>query len=126
MLYVGGTVSIKNTKLCGKVNTAGTDCDYAGWNPNINLFVISAYSHGGQCNTGTGICVVSSKFQGGLYGRYAVDASTTSSTQGPIVSETEVKVGQTNGVDFPDISIVPVGVPGYGPEFYSPLPPDYG
>jgi hypothetical protein len=126
VLYVGGTIAIKNTKLCGKVDSTGKECDQTGWDPNINLFVVSAYSQGGQCPSDTSICVVSSSFQGGMYGRFAIDASTTSKTQGPLVSETEVKVGQTNGVDFPDIRIVPIGMPGYGPEFYSTLDPEYG
>jgi hypothetical protein len=66
---------------------------------------------------------VSSTFQGALYARFAIDASTTSVTQGPLVSEDEVRVGQTNGVDFPDLVIVPIGMPGYGPEFWTALEP---
>jgi hypothetical protein len=69
---------------------------------------------------------VSSTFQGALYGKGAIDASTTSKTQGPLVSETEVRVGQTNGVDFPDITITPIGMPGFAPEFYTPEDPEFG
>jgi hypothetical protein len=126
VLYLGGTLSIKNSTFCGKLDAAGTGCDYTGWNPNVNLFVVAAYSNGGQCTTGVSVCVVSSTFQGALFGRGAIDASTTSQTQGPLVSETEVRVGQTNGVDFPDITITPVGMPGFGPEFYTPEDPVFG
>lgn len=126
VLYLGGTLLIKNSTVCGKIDAAGTGCDYTGWDPNVNLFVVAAYSNGGQCTTGVSVCVVSSTFQGALYGRAAIDASTTSQTQGPLVSETEVRVGQTNGVDFPDITITPVGMPGFGPEFYTPEDPEFG
>ncbi|HEV8251132.1 MAG TPA: pilus assembly PilX N-terminal domain-containing protein [Gaiellaceae bacterium] len=126
VLYLGGTLLIKNSTVCGTVNSLGTDCDQYGWNPNVNLFVAAAYSTGGQCPTGTSVCVVSSTFQGALYGKGAIDASTTSKTQGPLVSETEVRVGQTNGVDFPDITITPIGMPGFAPEFYTPEDPEFG
>jgi hypothetical protein len=124
VLYVGGTFMIKNSTVCGVV--AGVTCNQAAWQPNANLFVIAAYSKGGQCQADVSICVVSSMFQGALYGKWAIDASTTSITQGPLVSETEIRVGQTNGVDFPDVTITPVGMPGFGPEFYTALDPEYG
>ena len=133
VLYVGGTMLIKNSIVCGgKLNAAGTDCDMSNqgnplpWDPNLNLFVIAAHGQGGQCAADTSICIVSSSFQGALYGKWAIDASTTSRTQGPLVSETEVKVGQTNGVQFPEITIVPIGMPGYAPWLFSALDPEYG
>ena len=126
VLYLAGTMLIKNSKLCAVVRTDGTGRDFAAWQPNVNIFVISTNGKGGQCASDTGVCVVSSSFQGAVYADWAIDASTTSKTQGPLVSRTEVKVGQTNGVDFPDISIVPIGMPGFGPEFYTALDPEYG
>jgi hypothetical protein len=69
---------------------------------------------------------VSSSFQGGFYADYAIDASTTSTTQGPLVSGTQVIVGQTNGVAFPQIRIVPVGMPGYSPDVWTPSVSSYG
>jgi hypothetical protein len=125
VIYLGGTLLIKNSIFCGVVASSGTDCLYEGWDPNKNLIVFSAYSNGYQVPVGTGIQVVSSKFQGAFYARYAVDASTTSTTQGPMISESEIKLGQSNGVDFPEIKVVPIGMPGYGPDYFTPINADW-
>lgn len=126
VIYLGGSLLIKNSIVCGKVNAQGNDCDYAGWDPNANLLVFSTYSKPTSTCSACGIEIVSSKWQGALYSVWRIQASTTSITQGPMVSEDEVSVGQTNGVDFPDVTITPIGMPGFGPEFYTALDPEYG
>jgi len=127
VIYLGGTLLIKNSKLCANhLNAAKTDCDFAGWDPNSTLLVFATHGQGGQVTAGDGVQVVSSSFQGGFYADYAIDASTTSITQGPLVSGTQVMVGQTNGVAFPQIRIVPVGMPGYSPDIWSAAISSYG
>jgi Tfp pilus assembly protein PilV len=127
VIYLGGTLLIKNSKLCANhLNAAKTDCDFAGWDPNSTLLVFATHGQGGQVAVGDGIQVVSSSFQGGFYADYAIDASTTSTTQGPLVSGTQVMVGQTNGVAFPQIRIVPVGMPGYSPDVWTASVSSYG
>jgi hypothetical protein len=124
VIYLGGTLVIKNSQLCAALNAAKNDCDFSGWNPNATLLVFATHAQGGQAPVGDGVQVVSSSFQGGLYAEYAIDASTTSKTQGPLVSGTQVIVGQTNGVAFPTITIVPIGMPGYSPDVFTPEPAD--
>ncbi len=119
VIYLGGTLLIKNSKLCAVLNAAKTDCDFSKWDPNSTLLVFATHAQGGQIPVGDGVQVVSSGFQGGLYAEYAIDASTTSTTQGPLVSGTQVIVGQSNGVQFPKITIVPVGMPGYSPDVWT-------
>ena len=127
VIYLGGTLVIKNTLLCAKINAAGNNCDFTGWDPNSTLLIFAAYSKGGQISDPTvGIDVVSSTFQGGLYGEWAISCSTTSNTQGPMVSRQEVRVGQTNENIFPRVNILPIGAPGFGPEFYSADDPSLG
>lgn len=126
VIYLGGTMLIKNSKLCAVLNAAKTDCDFASWNPNSTLLVFATHDQGGQLPVGDGVQVVSSSFQGGFYADYAIDASTTSVTQGPLVSGTQVLVGQTNGVAFPTITIVPVGMPGYSPDVWTAQVDSFG
>ena len=133
VIYLGGTLTIKNTNLCAAVKN--NDCDFAawdpatgtGWNPNATLLGFFAFGHGGQISDpDVGIQVVSSHFQGALYGEYAIDASTTTKTLGPMISKTEVRVGQTNENQFPHIDIVPIGMGVAGPAFYQALDPNLG
>jgi hypothetical protein len=127
VIYLGGTLVIKNTQLCAKVNASGNDCDFANWDPNSTLLIFATYSKGGQISDPTvGTQVVSSSFQGGLYSEWAIDCTTTSKTQGPMVSRQEVRVGQTNENAFPKVTILPIGAPGFGPEFYSAQEPSLG
>jgi len=133
VIYLGGTLTIKNTNLCAVVS--GNDCDFTawnsstgtGWDPNATLLGFFAYGSGGQISDpAVGIQVVSSHFQGALYAEWAIDASTTTRTQGPMISKTEVRVGQTNENEFPHIDIVPIGMGVAGPSFYQALGPNLG
>jgi hypothetical protein len=132
-VYLGGTLTIKNTNLCAAVS--GNDCDYSewnpatgkGWDPNATLVGFFAYGSGGQISDpSVGIQVVSSRFQGALYAEWAIDASTTTKTQGPMISKTEVRVGQSNENEFPHIDIVPIGMGVSGPSYYQALDPNLG
>jgi Tfp pilus assembly protein PilX len=125
VIYIGGTLRIWNSKVCAVVN--GSTCNLGGWQPNENLIVFAVFDHGRQLpDPEMGIQVRSSAFQGALYAQHNIDVSTTSVTQGPLVSEQEVRLGQTNGADFPAILIDPVGMPGFGPEFWTTAEPVVG
>jgi hypothetical protein len=132
VIYLSGTLQIKNSSLCAVTKMSGSKlvCDYTtpsasgGWDPNKQLLVIATHWKGGQNGAMNGTEIVSGDFQGGLYSDYDIEASTTSTTQGPLVSAGEVKLGQTNGVGFPPISIVPLGMPGYSPDIFNPDAPD--
>lgn len=126
VIYVGGTVNIKGSKLCAVAGSS--TCDWDNWQPNMNILVFAAYRKGlGQVNADESIQVENSHFQGALYGKWAVDVTTAQTkTQGPLVSETEVKLGQQAGSWFPPIEINPLGMPGAAPKFPEPQQPDYG
>jgi hypothetical protein len=112
-IYLTGTLLIKNSSLCAfkKNDRVGEACDQAAWNPNERMLIFAANGSGGQVPADTSIQLVSSEFQGGLYGRWAVNSSTTTSTQGPQVSEDDVQIGQSNNIGFPLITQVPAGTP---------------
>jgi hypothetical protein len=135
VIYLGGTLLIKNTNLCAVRSSNGNDCDFTawnpstgtGWDPNSTLIGFFAHGSGGQISDPTvGIQVVSSHFQGALYAEWAIDASTTTKTQGPMIAKTEVRVGQTNENEFPHIDIAPIGMGDSGPSFYQALDPNLG
>ena len=112
-IYVTGTLLIKNSSVCAhtKSDKVGSACDNAPWDPNQKMLILAARGSGGQVSADTSIQLVSSEFQGGLYGKWAVSSSTTTSTQGPQVSEDVVQIGQSNSVGFPLITQVPSGTP---------------
>lgn len=107
-LYLTGTFLLKNSKLCAGV--AGGSCDVAHWDPNKQMLVVVADGDGGQVNAGDSIQLVSSTFQGALFGTNAIENDTTSSVDGPMVGST-VMLGQTVTTSFPSIKIVPSGMP---------------
>jgi hypothetical protein len=85
-LYLSGTLLVKNSKLCAHVAAGG--CDSAGWDPNTTMLVVVANGPGGiQVPVGDSVQLVSSTFQGALYGTNAVEIDTTSQAIGPIVRQ---------------------------------------
>jgi len=118
VLYAYGTVLIKNSILCAV--SQGSDCNQSAgaWDPNQNVLIIAANGNGsaggaqGQVPNGDSIQVVSSSFQGGLYGTNAIDIGTTSQVQGPLVSPSTIMPGQSGAFSFPPIRFLPWSVPG--------------
>ena len=113
-IYLTGTLLVKNSSLCALAKTGanvGSACDGPAWNPNTKMLFFAARGSGGQVPADTSIQLVSSEFQGGLYGKWAINSSTTTSTQGPQVSEDDVQIGQSNNIGFPLITQVPSGAP---------------
>jgi hypothetical protein len=118
VLYINGTVLIKNSSLC--VVTQGNGCNQSAgaWNPNTTALIIAAHGNGAnggyqaQVSSGDSIQLVSANFQGGLYGDNAIDIGTTSQAQGPLVSPHTIIPGQTGTISFPSIQFAPYAIPG--------------
>ena len=115
VIYMSGTLLVKNSKLCGKLD--GTNCTTSGWNPNENLitFVVngtgSTPSPDNQVPTDIGAQVVSSHVQAAIYATYNIEVGTTSLVDGPLDGGTVI-LGQTSNSAFPPFTIVPAGMPG--------------
>ena len=126
-IYLSGTFLLKNSTLCAHLASGGATCDTAGWDPNANVLVVVANGPGGiQVPTGDSIQVVSSTYQGALYGTNAVEIDTTAQAIGPIVGST-VYLGQSTATSFPSLTIAPAGMPGSPVIFAQPNPPQlYG
>ena len=124
-LYLSGTLLVKNSKLCAHV--AAGNCDSAGWNPNTTMLVVVANGPGGiQVPVGDSVQLVSSTFQGALYGTNAVEIYTTSQAIGPIIGST-VYLGQSTATSFPSVTVAPSGMPGSPMVYAQPNPPQlYG
>jgi hypothetical protein len=122
-IYLSGTLSIKNTKLCGGV--LGSECDFDAWDPNTEMLTFVTQSHNRQPNveSGVGIQLKNAQLQGALYAEYAVKLDTDSLVDGPMVGS-EVILGQkTSTNDFPTITTVPAGMPGNPAVYAQPNPP---
>ena len=111
VIYASGDISINSEKLCAKVNSQGTDCDWStpppsGWDPNAKLLILA--SNG---NTGVTVGPSQTSFQGGLYATNTVATGQSAVTEGPLVSGTKtVVLGQQFGGTFPAITIAPFSI----------------
>lgn len=115
VIYMSGTLLIKNSKLCGKLS--GSNCTTSGWNPNEHLitFVVngtgSSVAPDNQVSAGLGAQIVSSHVQSAIYATYNIEVGTTSLVDGPLDGGTVI-LGQTSNSSFPPFTIVPSGMPG--------------
>src|SRR5207248_6099839 len=127
VIYLGGTLLIKNSSLCGGIYNG--QCDMRayqsspaqGWDPNTNLLCFVGRGTGGQVTTGASTQLVSSNFQGAAYAAGSVEVGTTSNIDGPIVGY-QVILGQSVSTSFPAITIVPEGMPS-NPTAYAQVDP---
>jgi hypothetical protein len=127
VIYVSGTVYITSEVLCAKVDSTGTQCDWANWDPNANLLAFLANYQGTQTGVGAnqGIVVgpTQTSFQGALFANYQINTGQGAATQGPLVSGTQTVVtGQQFQGSFPAINILPIGMDG-PPKGYFVDPP---
>jgi hypothetical protein len=122
-LYLSGTLLIgNNTKLCGGVS--GSNCDFAAWNPNTEMFTIVTNGSGGQAGTGNGILVSqNAAYQGGLFAAANVTYQNNARSDGPIVGWEIVFVNNVTNYQFPTITTVPVGMPGNPTVYAQPNAP---
>ena len=121
VIYLSGTLLIKNTDFCAKLS--GSSCDFANWNPNTELLIFVANGNGGgQVPVGDSIQLKSATFQGALMATYNMELDTTSRSHGPLLADTEI-IGQTVGSGFPNINILPSAAPGDPIKYAYPSPP---
>ena len=115
VIYMSGTLLIKNSKLCGQLS--GSNCTTSGWNPNNTLITFVTNGNGSsgapdsQVSAGLGAQLISSHAQSAIYSTYNIEVGTTSLVDGPLDGGTVI-LGQTSNSAFPPFTIVPSGMPG--------------
>jgi len=120
-LYLSGTFHATGS-LCASIS--GTDCDFSTWNPNFDMFMIVANGNGGQVNTGDSIQIDNNdSYQGGIYGTNAVEFGNNVKVDGPIVGSQILLSNNLTTNAFPNISVVPVGMPSNKDVYAQPNPP---
>jgi hypothetical protein len=120
-LYLSGTFHATGS-LCASIS--GSNCNFAGWNPDFDMFMVVADGSGGQNNPGDSIQIDNNfSYQGGLYGTNAVEFGNNVNVDGPIVGSQILLSNNLTTNAFPNISIVPVGMPSNHEVYAQPNPP---
>ncbi|HYX75617.1 MAG TPA: hypothetical protein VE757_00450, partial [Gaiellaceae bacterium] len=120
-LYLSGTFRVSGT-MCAAI-VAGA-CNFAGWSPDKDLFMVVANGNGGQVNTGDSIMMDNNfSFQGGLYGTNAVEFGNNDNVDGPIVGSQILLSNNLTTNAFPLINVVPAGMPSNAAVYAQPNPP---
>ena len=120
-LYLSGTF-YANGSLCASVS--GSACNFAGWNPDHEMFMIVANGNGGQINPGDSIQIANNfSYQGGLMGTNAVEFGNNVNVDGPIVGSQILLSNNLTTNAFPTITTVPVGMPSNKDVYAQPNPP---
>ena len=135
-IYASGTFLMDNgAKLCAVKNAAGTDCDYAGWDPNTRMITLvaggsgaiaGAQSQTGSTADGGGNSTKLSnnvRFQGALYATNAIQLVNNSKVDGPMIGSTIIVDNNVTPDAFPFITEVPAGMPGNSAVFAQTQPP---
>jgi hypothetical protein len=120
-LYLSGTFRVTGS-LCAAIS--GSSCNFAGWNPNFDMFMVVANGNGGQVNPGDSILLDNNDYwQGGLYGTNAVEFGNNVQVDGPIVGSQILLSNNLTTNSFPTITVVPVGMPSNQAVYAQPNPP---
>jgi Tfp pilus assembly protein PilX len=120
-LYLSGTFRVTGS-MCASVTASS--CNFAGWNPNFDMFMVVANGSGGQVNPGDSILLDNGdSWQGGLYGTNAVEFGNNVNVDGPIVGSQIILSNNLITNSFPTISVVPVGMPSNNEVYAQPNPP---
>jgi hypothetical protein len=120
-LYLSGTFHVTGS-LCATVSA--TTCNFAGWNPDFDLFMVVANGSGGQNNPGDSIQFDNGDaWQGGLYGTNAVEFGNNVNVDGPIIGSQILLSNNLTTNSFPTITYVPVGMPSNDEVYAQPNPP---
>jgi Tfp pilus assembly protein PilX len=120
-LYLSGTFRVTGS-MCAAISAS--TCNFAGWNPDFDLFMVVANGNGGQVNPGDSILLDNGDaWQGGLYGTNAVEFGNNVSVDGPIVGSQILLSNNLTTNSFPTISYVPVGMPSNDEVYAQPNPP---
>lgn len=117
-IYLSGTLwFVNSSKLCGGLS--GSECDFAGWNPNTEMLTFVANGSGGQAGTDNSILLgQNAHFQGGVFATRNVSYENNARSDGPIVGESIIFANNVQNDQFPTITTVPVGMPG-NPSVYA-------
>jgi hypothetical protein len=108
--------------MCASIS--GSNCNFASWNPDFDMLMIVANGDGGQIDPGNSIQIDNNfSYQGGLYGTNAVEFGNNVNVDGPIVGSQIVLSNNLTTNAFPNISIVPVGMPSNEEVYAQPNPP---
>lgn len=120
-IYLTGTFRVTGSMCASIVSSA---CNFATWNPDFDMLMIVADGNGGQVNPGDSIQVDNNySWQGGLYGTNGVEFGNNVNVDGPIVGSTITLSNNLTTNAFPNISIVPVGMPSNQEVYAQPNPP---
>ena len=103
---------------------SGSDCNFAAWNPNTEMFTITTEGTGGLAGSGNGILMDNNaQFQGAVYAVGNIQYTNTSRSDGPMVAEQLIFANNVQNDSFPTITVVPVGQPGTPAVYAQPNPP---
>jgi Tfp pilus assembly protein PilX len=120
-IYLSGTF-LATGSLCASIS--GSNCNFASWNPDFDMLMIVANGNGGQVDPGNSIQLDNNySYQGGLYGTNAVEFGNNVNVDGPIVGSQIILSNNLTTNAFPNISIVPVGMPSNEEVYAQPNPP---
>ena len=120
-IYLSGTF-LSTGSLCASIS--GSNCNFASWNPDFDMLMIVANGNGGQVDPGNSIQIDNNfSYQGGLYGTNAVEFGNNVNVDGPIVGSQIILSNNLTTNAFPNISIVPVGMPSNEEVYAQPNPP---
>jgi hypothetical protein len=120
-VYLSGTL-LFNGSLCG--TPTGANCVFSNWDPNAEMLTFVVNGTGGQVNAGDSIQLANNMyFQGGLFGTGNVEYGNNASSDGPIMGGQIILSNNVNTNAFPNITTVPVGMPGNPAVYAQPNPP---
>ncbi|MFL5978268.1 MAG: hypothetical protein ACJ76O_06550 [Gaiellaceae bacterium] len=120
-IYLSGTF-LATGSVCASIS--GSNCNFAGWNPDFDMLMIVANGSGGQVTPGDSIQIDNNySYQGGLYGTNAVEFGNNVNVDGPIVGSQILLSNNLTTNAFPTISVVPVGMPSNEEVYAQPNPP---
>jgi hypothetical protein len=120
-IYLTGTFRVTGS-LCAAIS--GSNCNFATWNPDFDMLMVVADGSGGQNDPGVGIFVDNNfSYQGGIYATNAVEFGNNVNVDGPIVGSQILLSNNLTTNAFPNISIVPVGMPSNEEVYAQPNPP---
>jgi hypothetical protein len=120
-IYLSGAFYL-NGKLCGGV--LASNCAFEAWDPNTEMLTFVANGSGTPANPGDSVFLSnSSQFQGALFATNAITLGNNAMSDGPMVASHIVVSNNVVTSSFPNITTVPVGMPG-NPDIYAqPNPP---
>ena len=122
-LYLSGTMLFSGS-LCGV--PTGSSCVFSNWNPNTEMLTIVANGTGGQVAANDSVQFSNNQyFQGGLFGSGDVEYGNNASSDGPIMGSQIILSNNVTTNSFPNITTVPVGMPGNPAVYAQPNPPQF-